>query len=184
MYHQFNIQFPQLDCNRLQGQQLQTYGNLATKTTNYLIRDWSYFLGLHEGRLHFHILPDYAYFITVQGTDMLWPHIDPDTTCALNFYIDPAGATTSFYRELPGLTYHTQQDLAVPDHEHLVVKGSNDLSHFELLGSFTAEPYSAYLMRVDMWHSVSRPQGVRSMLSWRWNHADYDSVLNSIQVID
>jgi hypothetical protein len=82
MYHQFNIQFPQLDCNRLQGQQLQTYGNLATKTTNYLIRDWSYFLGLHEGRLHFHIRPDYAYFITVQGTDMLWPHIDPDTTCA------------------------------------------------------------------------------------------------------
>lgn len=183
MYTKLNLHLPELDISRLKGTKLQSYGNPETKTTNYLIKDLEYFYSLHPGRLRFGIRPDYAYYITVAGTDMLWPHIDPDTSCALNYYINPADATTSFYQEKPQLQYFTQQDYDVPDLKHLVVKGSNDLDNFDLIGSFRPEAYSCYLMRVDIWHSVSRPNGLRTMLSWRWNTASYSDVLDSIHIL-
>lgn len=183
MYQKINLHFDSLDASRLKGELLQRYGNTQTKLSNFSLSDWEYFLSLHNGKIKFAIRPHYAYYAEVQGDHYLYPHIDPETTVALNYYINTANSTTTFYKEKVDIEYLKGPEELDEKNSHLIVKAYNDFSKLEEIGSFTAESGEAYLMRVDVLHSVSQPQGVRSMLSWRWHTHSFEEILESITLL-
>lgn len=183
MFQKLNLNFTNLDVARLKGVELHRYGNPQTKYSTYDLVDWNYFLSLHNGKIKFDIRPHYAYYAEVKGDHYLYPHIDPGSTVALNYYISSANATTSFYKEKEQLDYLRTTEELDEKNSYMVVKAYNDFEKLDLLGSFTPLPGEAYLMRVDILHSVSKPEGVRSILTWRWHTHSFEEILESIHIL-
>lgn len=180
MFQKINLNFKDADVPRLKGELHQKYGNPETKLSNFLLSDWNYFLSLHNGKIKFAIRPHFAYYTEIEGDHYLYPHIDPATTVALNAYINSANSTTTFYKEKEDIKYKLGNQELDEDDDTLIVKAFNDFSKLEEVGSFTAQSGEAYLMRVDILHSVSKPEGVRSMITYRWHTHSFEEILNSI----
>ncbi len=183
MYQKLNLHFKNLDISRLKGDPQHKYGNPQTKYSTFSLPDWEYFLSLHSGKIKFDIRPHYAYYAEVKGDHYLYPHIDPGSTISLNYYITSANATTSFYKEKENLKYLTTTEELDENNSHMVVKAYNDFSKLDQIGYFTPLPGEAYLMRVDVLHAVSQPEGVRSILTWRWHTHTFEEILESIHIL-
>lgn len=183
MFRKINLNLGEIDISRIKGTPTEKYGPATIKLTHHTIRDMSYFIGLHAGKIKFAIMPDVVWYTEIEGTGMVPPHIDPMDTAALNYYIQTGSCTTTFYEPLASAEYATtQQEFNVDDVDR-TVKAVMDVSKLLVKGSFTAENNDAYLMRPDLLHSVSEPLATRKFLSYRWTGAAYDQVLNGITIL-
>lgn len=185
MFHKFSLKFQELDIGRLKGDLVEQYGNKETNVTlyHYSIKDWTYFYGIHKGKIKFNIMPSTVLWTEISGESDLTPHVDPLVTVALNYYIDPKGCTTSFWKTKQDTIYDTTRQQLDEENENQTVLVVKDYNQLEELGSFIAESESAYLIRTDMLHSVSNPAGSRTFLSYRWIGFDYNQILESIEIL-
>jgi len=181
-----NYSLGDIDVSRLKGDLAEKYGPKNTKLSHYRINDFEYFINLHRNKIKFNILPMVAWYTEIFGTEEIPPHIDPIDTVALNYYIETAGCTTSFYTPLPTAKYKTtgqEFDGGIQTDEY-TVRAVYDLNNLKFEGAFTAQPHEAYLLRPDILHSVSNPNSnCRSFISYRWRIGDFNQILNSIEIL-
>ncbi len=182
MFYKIPLNLNSVDLERIKGQPIQKYGPSNAKLTHYTIADLEYFKSLHVGKIKFHIMPNSVFYTEIQGTEPIPPHVDPDDSVALNYYIDPVGCTTTFYK-MPDYDkkYSTSgQDLN--PHDHRIVK-SMKFDDLVVNCAFVAQAGEAYLLRPDVYHSVTTPVGIRKFISYRWGDIDFETVYKSIQII-
>lgn len=184
MFQKINLNFDDLELSKIKGELQQRWGPSKAKYTVYTFADWEYFYSLHHGKINFGIRPHYAYYAEVTGDSYLWPHIDPATTCKLNYYVQTGNCTTTFYKEKDNVNLlDGPEETDAEKNSQFIVKASNDFENLDEIGSFLALPGEAYLIRVDLLHSVSQPQGVRNMISWVWHTHTFEEILESIQIL-
>jgi hypothetical protein len=82
------------------------------------------------------------------------PHIDSKVLTAINFYIQPADATTFFYKIISDNPKEEQCKVMQSRNSG---KSFPDVSDLEVVGSFKALPNDAYLLDVSKIHSVLKP---------------------------
>jgi len=117
MFYKIPLNLKIVDLERIKGQAIQKYGPKDTKLTHYTIADIEYFKNLHIGKVKFHIMPNSVHYTEIEGTEPIPPHVDPDDSVALNYYIDPVGCTTTFYH--------------IPDHNAKFVTSGQDLNPYD-----------------------------------------------------
>ena len=181
-----NYTLKDIDVSRLKGDLAEKYGPKSTKLSHYRIKDFEYFITLHKNKIKFNIMPAVAWYTEIIGTEEIPPHIDPIDTVALNYYIETAECTTSFYTPLLTAEYKTteQEFDGGTQTDEYTVRAVYDLSNLKFEGAFTAQPHEAYLLRPDILHSVTNPNSNRrSFISYRWRTGDFDQILNSIEIL-
>ena len=104
-------------------------------------------------------------------TDALPPHTDSQIKTSINFYIEPADYTTTFYTPEPKAVkrqVENQTDGYIFQEHELANRGS-----------FKAKPGDAYLLGVDRVHSV-KGNGERTLLCLATDKHDFYDVLNML----
>ena len=182
MFYKIPLTLHGIDLERIKGQSIQQYGPKNAKLVHYTISDLEYFKSLHMGKVKFHIMPNSVFYTEIQGTEPIPPHVDPDDSVALNYYLEPAGCVTTFYQmpEQDNTFFTSGQDLN--PHDHRIVK-SMKFDDLVIDCAFTAQAGEAYLLRPDVYHSVTTPVGVRKFISYRWGNHDFKTIHKSIQII-
>jgi hypothetical protein len=123
----------------------------------------------------FHVIPakyraDF-YLAVAKITSSLPPHTDSQIKTSINFYIDPADYTTTFYTPEPKAVkrqVENQTDGYIFQEHELVNRGS-----------FKARPGDAYLLGVDKVHSV-QGSGERTLLCLATDKHDFYEVLHML----
>lgn len=185
MFNKINFKFDNLDIERIKGEQAERYGIPTCHLTHFMIKDFDYFKSLHAGKIKFHIMPSFAYYTLVEGITGLPPHIDNGTTAALNCYIEAGNTTTTFYAKNDKTKMYQVNGELFDDGEKKThpITGTVDIKNLDIVGEFTANDGDSYLIRVDMLHGITAPQGVRSMISYRWyDNYSFQEILDSIEI--
>jgi hypothetical protein len=185
-FYKLNFKLENIDTLRIKGNLTEKYGPANTKLSHYSIKDFDYFLSLHKNKIKFNIMPAVVWYTEIIGTEEIPPHIDPIDTVALNYYIETANCTTSFYTPLPTAEYKTtgQEFDGGTQTDEYTVRAVYDLNNLKFESTFTAQPHEAYLLRPDILHSVSNPNSNRrSFISYRWCTGDFNQILNSIEIL-
>lgn len=125
--------------------------------------------------LPFHLLklwrPDFIRWVEVDAPAQ--PHRDHSVSAAINFYFDPADATTTFWTE-------------GPDAKALRYPGASKSNIYEEEGlirgpSFTAQPGDTYLLNNSEIHSVAMTPGkLRRFVQLSWTQQSFSSVLQVV----
>jgi hypothetical protein len=183
MFSKVNIAFPEFDLSLLKGRPLETYGPADAKLTIYSILDIDYFKEMHSGIFKFKIRPNYAFYTEIVGGGNVPPHMDPVVTACLNYYIEPADCTTTFYelknKDAPVLVSVDKVN-NLRSANPLAATGY-DLEHLEEICHFKAEVNQSYLLNTQKIHSVEKPNdGVRKFISYRWSSYSFDEIKESL----
>ena len=111
------------------------------------------------------------YLSVAKITDSLPPHTDSQIKTSINFYMNPADYTTTFYTPEPKAVrrqVENQTDGYIFQEHELANRGS-----------FKAKPGDAYLLGVDRVHSV-KGSGERTLLCLGTDKHDFYDVLNML----
>ena len=110
----------------------------------------------------------------VRGDGFIMPHIDHYLSCALNYYIEPAGCTTVFYDKKPDA-----KPIPFPGKTTSNLYRPGDLIERE---AFTAEPHSCYLLNVSEIHGiiVPSPTKIRRFIQWQWLEEPFEEILANL----
>jgi hypothetical protein len=176
MFFKLDIKLPAVDLNILQGPGANV-GGVLTEFREYLIGDEAYLEYLLKDCIRFNIRPSRNNITIIEKNGAVIPHTDVWST-ALNFYLNIKGIgieETSFYanpsnhkipvEEVPGLF-------------------SYDVNLLTEIGKFTACTNDCYLLNTHIPHAVSNQHnGSRTILRLVWLDHDYDTILNSLEIL-
>jgi len=151
---------------------LNSYDSFNTRLEYFDISNLDFFKSIHCKKI-FRIRPDRVRFSKITGKGILYPHRDHDTTTALNYYISTSNDPTIFYKQNADAKAYTY-----PGKKQANIFNSNDLVE---IGRFNANSNDVYLLNVSEIHSVKKSDlKPRLFISYLWNSASYDDVLNDI----
>lgn len=120
-----------------------------------------------EGLVH-HLKPDSVRLVEVT-TENLRPHRDHGITAALNLYLEPAGAVTTFYKVKEG-----QSPYRYPGETIAAVYAMHQL---EVMDSFVAKKGEAYGLDVSQVHTVTGASGTRRFVQLSWCDKPFAEVM-------
>lgn len=176
-----DLHLGQVDLDRIKGTYFEGYGQ---HIKHYFIKDKEYFNSLIKTKIKFNIEPKIPLIteITGNGVD---PHVD-EHTVALNYYLEANKSVTTFWDKITGA-----EGIQVPQHfsdgklynNNVKIYGTKDLKYACAFGAKAGE---CFLMNVRKIHSVFKlEQDVdRYAIRWGWNDYDFDTILNSIEIIN
>jgi hypothetical protein len=126
----------------------------------------------------FGIPPTMIQYCEFTGGGLVTPHIDRDTTVALNLYLETADCRTIFYKVKE--TSGANPELHSNKSQLATVSNLNNL---EEIGSFIAKNNETYLLNTDMLHGIEKPDTrPRTMITFRWMRYSYDEILESLDL--
>jgi hypothetical protein len=177
-YKKLNFNLSEVDYEKIKGRPYEGYGETFRQ---FYIKDVFYLYSLIRNKIKFKIKPNYISYIEISGYGAE-PHKDQCLT-TINYYIDVADCVTTFYRPntkltetiIPGMT---GQDRVIEAYQ---------LDELVPVDSFKAVNGDAYLLNSRVIHSVLRPASdttVRKILKWTWDRDDFETVLDSIEILD
>ena len=173
---------PKIDYERLKGEFFEGYGDTFRQ---YFIKDELYLESIIEDRIVFDIKPDWV--VCCEVTDLgVIPHSD-QSNVALNYYIDPAGCVTTFWK-----TKSDAFGLAEPQLQKDGTTLENDVRSYRFedlvpTASFIAKERDAYLLNIKQIHSATKftkNTASRKILRWMWDNQDFETIEKSIKIID
>jgi len=175
MFYKLNLNLPNLDIAKLQGNKLTEWDDNIPDFREYDILDIDYFLNQFKDIISIDILPNRANITIIEKNGAIKPHTDVWST-ALNFYLDVKGnEITTFYHNLTG------HKILVDDAQGLFVYNIDQLVE---AGTFTAKVNDCYLLNTHQPHTVSNNNnGSRTILRLMWSKHDFHAVLNSIKIL-
>jgi hypothetical protein len=151
---------------------LNSYDSFTTRLEYFNISNLDLFRSIHCKRI-FTIRPDRVRFSRITGKGILYPHKDHDTTAVLNYYISTSDDPTIFYKQNEGA-----KAFSYPGRKQENIFNPDDLVE---IGRFNASSNDVYLLNVSEIHSVEKSDlEPRLFISYLWNSASYDDVLNDI----
>ena len=177
-YKKFNFNLSNVDYEKIKGKPFEGYGETFRQ---FYIKDIFYLYSLMKNKIEFKIRPNLVSYIEVSGYGAE-PHKD-QCLCTINYYIDTVDCVTTFYKPrseliktiIPAMT---GQDRVIEAYQ---------LDKLVAVDSFKAVNGDAYLLNSKEIHSVLRPTNdtnVRKILKWTWDRDDFETVLDSIKIID
>jgi hypothetical protein len=179
-FHKINLNLGTVDIDRLKGDFFEGYGPTFN---SFYIKDKNYFNNLLQDRIQFKIKPDWINYteITDYGAD---PHTDHCAT-VLNYYIEANDFTTIFWnlkKEVDNIPmFQKRQD------GQLVKNRTSrfNMSDVSPCTSFKAKSNEAYLLNSYQIHSTNRllRGQPRTMLRWLWENDEFDTVKDSINIL-
>ena len=183
MYTNLKFKLENVNYSRLKGSFFEGYGDTFKQ---YKIKDSSYLDSLIIDKIKFNIAPNWITCceITSYGAG---PHIDHNTV-ALNYYIDPSNYNTIFWKkkeEYDG--YKTPQILNEKGDNRVNTVKVYDLSKLVPVSNFTAKSHEAYLLDIKQIHSAMKlkeDNQIRTMIRWAWDNHDFDTIKDSIEILD
>lgn len=169
------------DPKKLMGNVLAHYINLQDGSwvfTYYAIKDQTYFRQLHT-KDPFRIPPDSVRYCEIVGRSEnvhVTPHIDVRSLVVLNYYIEPVGCTTFFYKKKKNASPYSNP----------VAQTQNKLynkSDLILVDQFKARKNSAYFLDTSKVHSILMPSShgsrVRKFISYSWEKNSFEELIES-----
>jgi len=177
-FKKLDLLIPKIDYERLKGRPYEGYGETFRQ---FLIKDPFYLHSLIKNKIKFKIRPDHIFCIEISeyGAE---PHKDPCLT-VLNFYVDTADYTTIFWKPRTDI-----EETIIPgmnDDDHII--RAYQLNELDPVETFKAKDGDAYLLNVNEIHSASDPisnNNTRKIIRWMWDTVDFETVLNSIKILD
>lgn len=168
MFKKLDLPLRDIDLPRIKGALSGQYGPTFFE---YSIADRVYLRDLIKSRIKFHLAPKTVLVTTITSPGAL-AHTDRWKT-ALNYYFDAGNDQTYFYREKTVDSGSVVREIKVYDPNNL-----------EVIGTFVANIGESYLLDTHCIHSVTvgQERQSRTMLRFTWEHDDFDTVLNSIEV--
>jgi hypothetical protein len=133
------------------------------------------FLNLQKKNI-FTIEPTFIQYCEFTGPGLVTPHIDRGSTVALNFYLEPQGGKTVFYKT------NLSCDINSSFHgDKSKLSYVTDLSTLTEIGSFVANPFDVYLLDVNILHGIEKINELpRTMITFRWFNHTYEEILSSL----
>ena len=124
-------------------------------------------------RKFYTIPPSRVRYVKITGTGILQPHIDHNTSAALNYYISAKEDKTIFYKPLLNsipIKYPGKQEANVYNLDSLVETGE-----------FIARSNQTYLLDVSKIHAVikTNPED-RIFIAYLWDNHSYEQLLKDI----
>lgn len=173
---------PEVDIERLKGNFFEGYGDTFRQ---YFIKDQLYLDEIISSCVQFDIKPDWIAFCEVSATGV-GPHSD-QSSVSLNYYIDPAGCITTFWK-----TKFETNGKIEPQLQQDGTAIENDVRTYSVddlipAASFIAKKGDAYLLNIKQIHSATKftnNSASRKILRWMWDSKDFDTVFNSIKILD
>jgi len=173
---------PKIDPIRLKGEFFEGYGDTFRQ---YFIKDRAYLDEIIKNRIQFTIEPNWTVFCEVSDNGV-GPHSD-QCTVSLNYYIDPAGCITTFWKTKNKSVGNIE--LQLRDDGTAVENDVRTYNVDDLMPAavFIAKEDDAYLLNIKQIHSttkfISNSQS-RKILRWMWDDQDFETVFNSIKILD
>ncbi len=180
-FKRLNFKLPEVDISKLKGKYGEGYGPTFKL---YNIKDINYLDNLFASRVKFHIPPVVKSFVEISdgGTGA---HIDHHSV-ALNYYLDPGSGLTFFWTPKQNVENKVvKRILEDGSTEENTVRGW-EFEDLNFVTSFKPESNDAVLLNVKQIHSVAKfnQSSMRSLISLRWFFEDFETVLNSIEILD
>jgi hypothetical protein len=180
-FKKLNFTLPNLDISRIKGDYIEGYGPTFKL---YDIKDIEYFDNLIASKIKFHIPPVVKCFVEISdgGTNA---HIDHHSV-SLNYYVDPATGLTLFWTPKAGVNSQVVHQILDDGTLQENTVRSWEFEDLNFASSFMAKSHEAFLLDIKKIHSVAKFHNapMRSMLSWRWFFQDFDTIVNSIEILD
>jgi hypothetical protein len=181
MYKKLDFQFPELDLSRIKGNFFEGYGPFFH---TYHIADAEYLHNIVSKKLIFNIAPTLCSYTEITHKGVTDPHTDTSMT-ALNYYINSAGGTTTFYT-----TSNDSARIMVQQRKDNKEKLKSetyayDSRYLTIVDQFSPNDHEPWLLDIHQIHSVSKmiKSPNRTILRWLWYDVPFDDVLNSIKII-
>ena len=177
-YKKLDFNFLKVDYERVKGRPYEGYGETFRQ---FYIKDSLYLYSLLRNNIQFKIKPSHISYVEISGYGAE-PHKDQCLT-TINYYIDTADCVTTFYRPNTKLTETIIPGMTGSDR----VIEAYDLDELVPIDEFKAVNGDAYLLNSRVIHSVLRTTNdtnARKLLKWMWDRDDFETVLDSIKIID
>lgn len=176
------IELPKINPEFLKGDFFEGYGDTFRQ---YFIKDQSYLDSIISNKIEFTIQPNWVAFCEVSDLGV-GPHSD-QSSVSLNYYIDPAGCVTTFWKPKSDTFGKAEPQL---QKDGTVIE--NDVRTYTVdqlipAASFIAKEGDAYLLNIKQIHSAtkfSNNTSSRKILRWMWDEQDFSIILNSIKILD
>jgi mannose-6-phosphate isomerase class I len=183
MYTNLKFKLENVNYSRLKGIFFEGYGDTFKQ---YTIKDRNYLDSLIIDKIKFNIEPKYITCCEITSYGAA-PHTDLNTV-ALNYYIDPSNYNTIFWKKKEEHDGYTTPQLLNEkgDSSDCTVK-VYDFSKLVAIDNFVANSHEAYLLDVKQIHSAMKlreDNQVRTMIRWAWDDYDFDTIKNSIKILD
>jgi hypothetical protein len=173
-FHKFHLEVRPFDYETLKGGleiEFISKDN-GTGIHYYSINDFEKLTSLHI-KPFCKIPPQYVSFTEVTGQGLLNPHIDHTIKCCVNYYFEPNGSTTCFYRPKhfsTAQTYPGQTEANI-----------YSIDEVEEVAQFTSLKNEAYLLNVSKIHSVYSPNsGTRKFISYSWTNYSFEKIVANL----
>jgi hypothetical protein len=156
-------------------EKIQSYGITEQCMLDmWQIADQKAFNSIHK-RKFFSIWPDAVSFTVVTGDGYLAPHVDYNTSCSLNYYIQADTIDSTFFYNPPNASsYHH------PGKTHSSMFKFDDVKDYSV-DHFNASSGDAYLLNVSQIHSVfKKTTKPRIFIAYIWRKASFDEVLDDL----
>lgn len=179
-YKKLDFNLSEIDISRIKGDYFEGYGSTFT---SYFIKDLDYFNSLTESKIKFKIPPVIKCFTEI-SEDGTGAHTDHHSV-ALNYYIEPAHSLTIFWTlkqdDNGDIVHKILEDGSLQTN----AVRSYQFQNLNFEKSFKAKSHEAFLLDIKQIHSVAKVDTykTRSMLSWRWQFQDFETILQSIEIL-
>jgi hypothetical protein len=177
-FKKLELTFSDINYSKLRGSPYEGYGETFRQ---FRIKDYFYLQSLIKNKIKFKIRPDHMFCIEINeyGAE---PHKDQCLT-ALNVYIDTCDCVTTYWKPKVEIT-----ETIIPgmNNNDLIIR-AYQLADLTPVADFKASVGDIYLLNVDEIHSVVKPinnEKPRKILRWMWDTADFETVLDSIEILD
>jgi hypothetical protein len=186
--YQMNGYFAKLDLklenvkvDQIKGDYFEGYGE---RFKNFYIKDLKYLENLIENKIRFQIKPSIVLITEITGNGVS-PHVD-EHTVAINYYLEADKSVTSFWEEksnIKGITVPQVAEDGKLYNNNAKIYDTKDLNH---ACSFSAKKDECFVLNVRKIHSVFKLQPTvnRYAIRWGWEDYDYDTILNSIELLN
>jgi hypothetical protein len=180
-FAKLDLKLENIEIDRLKGNYFEGYG---ADFKNFSIKDTEYFNNLIKNKIRFQIQPSIILITEITGNGVP-PHVD-EHTVALNYYLEADKAVTSFWegklnmKGTPTPQIHEDGKLYNNNAKIYDVK---DLIH---VCDFSAKKNECFILNVRKIHSVFKLHSTvnRYAIRWGWENYDFNTILNSIEVLN
>lgn len=183
MYTKLNFKLENIDYARLKGNFFEGYGDTFKQ---FKIKDLNYLESIIESKIQFDIIPHWVTCCEIRDYGAT-PHVDHNTV-ALNYYIEASGYVTAFWATKSNASGKSADQLISETGKTRTndVK-TYDFKELKIIDKFKANAHEAYLLDIKQIHSASKMNSddkVRTMIRWAWDKYNFETILNSIKLLD
>lgn len=167
------------DWSRIKGNLVDGYPNFNI----YSIKDTEYLNEFFKPLFSYTIAP--CMINCIEITDNVDPHIDNyPFTSVVNFVVESADATTTFYKKRNSSDYVFENEVIVGNKTNEPIKRYSIDERLEVLGSVKTQNGDFIQYDVSKIHGIKIDNTTsRKFITWRWVHISYENLSKHIKIL-